>query len=147
MIKLGNPDTVNHLIYLGLEWAKDAAMKDFDEDEWRATVRGYSIYVDHRSLCFYDALNKPAGFLLGAVTKIPHSGVMVGQIHYVYLKPEHCTYENFYQLHEEFRNWAESFGVKQLTAPDFYQLPDEYDEFFIDLGFEESTYQKIKGLA
>ena len=147
MIKVGGVDNINYLIAMGDLWAQEFAIEDFDVDQWREIVRAYSIYVDHRSLCFYDELNKPVGMLLGAMTRIPHSGRMVGQIHYIWLTPDHCTNANLYQLHSEFETWAQGFSAQEITAPDFYPVTETYQDFFQDMGYKTGLPVQIKGLA
>lgn len=147
MIKPGGIENINSLISMGDFWADEFDIEDFDIDQWREIVRSYSIYVDHRCLCFYNDLNKPVGMLLGAMTRIPHSGRMIGQIHYVWLSPDHATDANLYQLHSEFATWAQGFNAQAITAPDFYPLTANYQRFFQDLGYETGLPVQIKGLA
>lgn len=147
VIKLGSAENINSMIGLGDHWAEDFEIEDYDHDQWTEIVRAYSIYTDHRSLVFYNNLNKPAGFLLGCITKIPHNGKMVAQIHYMYLLPDFFNHENLYELHREFQEWAQGFQAQEITAPDFYPLPDEYQEFFKDLEYKTGLPTQIKGLA
>lgn len=147
MIKTTSPLNINYVIAMGELWAQEFEIEDFDPDQWHEIVRSYSIYVDHHCVCFYDDLNKPVGMLLGAMARIPHSGRMVGQIHYVWLNSDHATDANFYQLHSEFETWAKGFEAQEITAPDFYPLTDNYQRFFEDLGYQAGLSVQTKGLA
>ena len=146
MIKLGDPGTINDLAWLGSEWAKDFNIEDFDEDSWLELVRGYSIYVDYHAAVMYNNLNQPVGFLLGAIVKVPHNKKMTGQIHYMYVLPKHADHETFYELHSEFVEWAKTFQVTEISAPDFYTIPDEYMNFIKDIGYESGYITYIKGI-
>lgn len=146
MIKLGSAENINSMVNLGDQWAEEFGIEDFDRDQWTEIVRNYSIYVDHKSLVFFNNVNKPVGLLLGSVTKIPHSGRMVGQIHYLYLLPDFFSHENLYELHSAFLEWAKTFEIEEITAPDFYPLPEAYQEFFDDLEYQKGLSIQSKGL-
>lgn len=146
MIRPGAADNINSLVSLGDFWADEFEIADYDQEQWREIVRAYSIYVDHASLLFYNSVNKPVGLLLGSVVRIPHSGRMIGQIHYMYMLPEHAEHDNLYQLHQAFEEWAQGFQVVEIAAPDFYPLPVGYQEFFRELGYQTGGSQQIKGL-
>lgn len=146
MIKTVGPENINYVIAMGELWAEEFEIEDFDPEQWREIVRAYSIYVDHRCVCFYNDLNKPVGMLLGSIVRIPHSGRMVGQIHYIWLLPEHWSHDTLYQLHSDFETWVRGFLAQEITAPDFYSMPEQYRIFFEDMGYELCRSVQSKGL-
>lgn len=147
MIKTGSIDHFNDLLPLGNRWADEFEIENYVEDAWLEMTRHYIIHVDQAVLVFCDNLNRVKGFVFGVVHRIPHSTEMVAQIHYIYLTPEHCTHDNLYELHQGFVDWARTFNVVDITAPDFYRLPDQYIKFFDEVGYQQEYTILHKGLA
>lgn len=146
MIERCKPDTINQVISLGNHWADHFSVVDYEEDEWTKSVRQYSIYDHTCWLNWYNNMNQLVGFIAGAIAPVPHSGVITSQIHYVYIKEEFLDSASFLELHGAFEEWARKRRAVSILAPSGYELTDEYQELFNDLGYQSGATVYVKGL-
>lgn len=146
MIKLGTPDNINSLVILGEEWAAELEIPEFDSDRWLSSVRMYSILSDHYCSVFYDNLNKPQGFVMGCFSLLPHTISGIGQLHYIYLRPNFLSDDNLYELHSSFVTWLQDFKPSRILAPDVYDIPDTYQSFLENIGYEPGYTTQFKGM-
>jgi hypothetical protein len=146
MIQACSPGDIDLVIALGDDWAETFDILDYDEEHWRQGVRTYSILNQLQWLNWYDHTNQLSGFIAGAVSAAPHSGEITAQIHYVYLKPQHLEMTNFQELHNAFMDWSRATGAVSVLAPSAYTLPETYQEYFVDLGYDHVTTVRSRGV-
>jgi len=146
-VRACGPDAIDQVIIMGNHWADQFVSTDYDEHSWGQNVRQYSIYAHACWLCFYNNMNEMVGFISGAISAVPHSGIVTSQIHYVYLEEPYLDSDNFMLLHHAFENWARERSAVSIIAPSGYEIPETYQELFDDLGYAPGATVIAKGIV
>lgn len=146
MIRTCDPETIDQIIGLGSDWATQWQIEDYDEESWRQGVRQYSIYNHLCWLNWYDNMENLKGFISGAISAAPHSGVVTAQIHYVYLPESHLESINFQEMHIAFENWARERQAVAIISPSAYPMVEPYAEWFEDMDYQRAAVVNQRGV-
>ena len=147
MIEVCVPDNVDLVLNLGHEWADEMQVPDYDHESWLRYVRKYSIYDNACCLLLRNNENQAVGFIIGGADQVPHTGEIVSQIHYIFVKQRFFEHLTMRELTQAFESWAQKIRAVSVVTPSAYYLPEEYQEFFQESGYQTGTSVMAKGLV
>ena len=147
MIEICGPDNVDEILNLGHVWADEMNVDDYDHESWLKSIRRYSIYDGACCFLLRNNLNQCVGFIVGGADQVPHTGEIVSQIHYMFVCSQWLEHDQLSELHEAFVTWAQRTNAVSIMAPSAYDLPEEYQEFFQESGYQTGTSVMAKGLV
>jgi GNAT superfamily N-acetyltransferase len=112
-----------------------AMAEERDDNSIIDTVRYYSSHYDH---CWYVAMEgqRPVGFIAGFASEAPwNKNIIYANVAFVYLIDTHRNIDNFRELINKFKEWAELIGAQKITAGDIGINPEKMQKIYEHFDF------------
>jgi hypothetical protein len=118
----------------------DLMNQEYDENSVIDTIRTHTSGWDK---CWFNAYQntRPVGFIAGYLSETPwNKGIVLANIMFIYLLPEHRNMDNFNELLKEFESWAQLCEAKQICAGDIGINNQEYQTLYEHFDFKRQLF-------
>ena len=137
IIRQLRPNDISNTVILMNYYRDDAniADEDWDVSKIVQNLKQYAIGGDHACLLAMEG-DRVVGGIFGSVKQEFYNSKTAAIIHFIFLIPTHRTENNYFQLYDEFKSWADRFAVEKILLTDLISNNKNLNEVADLLGFD-----------